>query len=59
MQCGCLTDKFGVRWQIVPDAMIEMMKDPDAGQVEAVMAAMMEMVKLDVARLKEAYEQAA
>jgi predicted 3-demethylubiquinone-9 3-methyltransferase (glyoxalase superfamily) len=59
VQCGWLTDKFGVRWQIVPDTLIEMMKDRDTSKSKRVMAAMMEMVKLDVARLKEAYDQAA
>jgi predicted 3-demethylubiquinone-9 3-methyltransferase (glyoxalase superfamily) len=59
VQCGWLRDKFGVRWQIVPDLLIEMMKDPDRAKAKRAMAAMMEMVKLDVAKLKEAFDQAA
>jgi predicted 3-demethylubiquinone-9 3-methyltransferase (glyoxalase superfamily) len=59
VQCGWLRDKFGVRWQIVPDVLMEMMKDPHPARSKRVMAAMMEMVKLDVARLKEAYNQEA
>ncbi|MDX1541057.1 MAG: VOC family protein, partial [Geminicoccaceae bacterium] len=59
VQCGWLTDKFGVRWQIVPEALLEMMRGPDTQSSKRAMAAMMEMVKLDVARLKEAFDQAA
>jgi predicted 3-demethylubiquinone-9 3-methyltransferase (glyoxalase superfamily) len=59
VQCGWLRDKFGVRWQIVPDVLIEMMKDPDRAKAKRAMAAMMEMVKLDVAKLREAFDQAA
>jgi predicted 3-demethylubiquinone-9 3-methyltransferase (glyoxalase superfamily) len=54
-QCGWLTDKFGVSWQIVPRQMIEMIQDPDTARVARVMAVMMKMVKLDLARLEAAY----
>lgn len=57
VQCGWLRDKFGVRWQIVPEVLMAMMKDPDRAKAERAMAAMMEMVKLDVARLEEAYHR--
>ncbi|MEZ5935380.1 MAG: VOC family protein [Alphaproteobacteria bacterium] len=59
VQCGWLRDKFGVRWQIVPEVLTAMMKDPDRAKAKRVMAAMMEMVKLDVARLEEAYDRTA
>jgi predicted 3-demethylubiquinone-9 3-methyltransferase (glyoxalase superfamily) len=54
-RCGWLKDKFGVSWQVVPSEMEEMMKDPASS--ERVMQAMLEMDKLDIKRLKQAYEQ--
>ncbi len=56
VQCGWLTDKFGLSWQIVPKALEEMMRG-DLKKSERVMAALMKMVKLDLATLKQAYEQ--
>ena len=56
-QCGWLTDKFGVTWQVVPDALLEMLQDADAAKANRVMQAMMKMVKLDIATLKSVYEQ--
>ena len=56
VQCGWLTDRFGVSWQIVPAVMIEMMKDKDPERTERAMQAMLTMVKLDIAALKRAYE---
>lgn len=60
VQCGWLTDKFGVTWQIVPTQLDEMMGDAKAtpAQKEALMKAMMPMVKLDIQKLKEAFEGA-
>ncbi len=60
MQCGWVTDKFGVTWQITPTALGRMMSDPDATpeQKKAVMQAMMPMVKLDIAGLEAAFESA-
>lgn len=55
-QCGWLTDKFGVCWQIVPNALGEMMSDKDPEKSQRVMQAMLKMIKLDVATLKRAYE---
>ena len=55
MQCGWLRDKFGVSWQIVPDALPQMLRDPDAAKASRVMQAMMKMVKLDIALLEQAY----
>ncbi|HVT56423.1 MAG TPA: VOC family protein [Xanthobacteraceae bacterium] len=58
MQCGWLTDKFGVTWQIVPDGLMEMHQDKNPKKAAAVMQAMMEMKKLDISALKHAYEAA-
>ncbi len=54
VQCGWLKDKFGLSWQIVPNALIELLSDPDPKKSQRVMAAMMPMVKIDIAKLKEA-----
>lgn len=54
-QCGWIKDPFGVSWQIVPRRFTELIRDPDARKVAAVMAAMLQMVKLDVAALERAY----
>ena len=58
VQCGWITDKFGVTWQIVPNALREMLQDEDERKSAAVMKAMMEMVKLEVAGLRAAYDSA-
>ena len=56
-QCGWLTDKFGVSWQVVPDALIEFLQDEDREKAQRVMQAMLQMVKIDSNKLKEAYGQ--
>lgn len=53
-QCGWLKDKFGVSWQIVPDALFELLEDPDPARAQRATAAMMQMKKLDVAALRKA-----
>jgi predicted 3-demethylubiquinone-9 3-methyltransferase (glyoxalase superfamily) len=58
VQCGWLKDKFGVAWQIVPEALPRLMHDKDSAKAKRVMEAMMQMVKIDVARLEAAYEGA-
>lgn len=58
MQCGWITDPFGVTWQIVPRRFMELIADKNAAKVKAVMDAMMAMEKLDVAALEEAYDGA-
>jgi predicted 3-demethylubiquinone-9 3-methyltransferase (glyoxalase superfamily) len=60
MQCGWVTDKFGVTWQIVPASFGRMMSDPSATpqQKQALMQAMMPMVKMDAATLEAAFENA-
>ena len=55
-QCGWLKDKFGLSWQIVPTVLVEMLSDPDPQKSQRVMKAMMTMIKLDIRRLKEAFD---
>jgi predicted 3-demethylubiquinone-9 3-methyltransferase (glyoxalase superfamily) len=55
-QCGWLKDKYGLSWQIVPNLMDEMLKDNDTKRIERVTEAFLQMKKLDIAKLKEAYE---
>ena len=57
-QCGWITDPFGVTWQIVPRRFMELIGDQDPKKVQSVMEAMLKMVKLDVAELERAYEEA-
>jgi predicted 3-demethylubiquinone-9 3-methyltransferase (glyoxalase superfamily) len=56
MACGWVTDKFGVSWQIVPTILPELMSDPDPQKAARVTAAMLNMIKLDVAELQRAYD---
>ncbi|HXJ92210.1 MAG TPA: VOC family protein [Terriglobia bacterium] len=56
-QCGWLKDKFGVSWQIVPDVLIEFLQDKDAEKSKRVMQAMLQMRKIDIGALKQAYGQ--
>ncbi|MBC8066244.1 MAG: VOC family protein [Chlorobia bacterium] len=53
--CGWLKDKYGLSWQVVPIALETMMLDPDKAKAERMMAAMLKMVKLDLAELEEAF----
>jgi predicted 3-demethylubiquinone-9 3-methyltransferase (glyoxalase superfamily) len=52
--CGWLKDRFGLSWQVVPRRMVELLKDADREKAGRVMAAMMEMVKIDMAELERA-----
>ena len=56
-RCGWLRDKFGLTWQIVPNVLGELLQDKDAKKSQRVMEAMLKMVKLDIALLKQAHEQ--
>ena len=57
-QCGWIKDPFGLSWQIVPRRFNELVHDSNPRKVQAVMDAMMTMVKLDVAELERAYDEA-
>ncbi|KIL37101.1 3-demethylubiquinone-9 3-methyltransferase [Cohnella kolymensis] len=54
-RCAWLTDKYGVSWQIVPTALGDMLQDKDAEKAAKVMRAMLEMDKIDIEILKQAY----
>jgi predicted 3-demethylubiquinone-9 3-methyltransferase (glyoxalase superfamily) len=56
-QCGWLKDKYGVSWQIVPTALIEMLQDQDASKSQRVMTALLQMKKIEMEVLRQAYEQ--
>ena len=53
--CGWLNDRFGVRWQIVPTRLEEMMRDKDPARSKRASDAMLKMVKIDIAELEKAY----
>ena len=57
-QCGWITDQFGITWQIVPKRFMELIADENPQKVQAVMTAMLSMIKLDVAALERAYDDA-
>ncbi len=56
-QCGWLTDKFGVSWQIIPKILGELLADPDPAKSQRVMEAMLQMSKIDVQALQRAARQ--
>lgn len=55
VQCGWIKDRFGISWQIVPSALPKLLADPDPAKSARVMAALMDMVKLDIAGLEAAH----
>jgi predicted 3-demethylubiquinone-9 3-methyltransferase (glyoxalase superfamily) len=56
-RCGWLKDRFGLSWQVMPTALGEMLQDKDPRKSRRVMEAMLQMEKLDIERLRRAYEQ--
>lgn len=56
VQCGWVKDKYGLSWQITPAILSQFMQDKDPEKSKRVMRAMLDMVKLDIAGLKRAYE---
>ena len=56
-RCGWLKDKYGLSWQIVPPVLGEMLQDKNAEKSARVMKAMLQMDKLDIKTLQQAYEQ--
>jgi predicted 3-demethylubiquinone-9 3-methyltransferase (glyoxalase superfamily) len=57
-RCGWLTDKFGLSWQITPTVLGKLMSDPDPAKSARVMQAMLQMDKIDIQRLEQAYQAA-
>jgi predicted 3-demethylubiquinone-9 3-methyltransferase (glyoxalase superfamily) len=55
--CGWLKDRYGLSWQIVPTVLIEMISDQDPQKAERAMAAMLQMKKIEIPALQEAYER--
>lgn len=56
--CGWLKDRYGLSWQIVPEALIELLSDRDPKRSQRVMQAMLQMKKIDVEGLQQAYDRA-
>jgi len=56
-QCGWLKDKYGLSWQIVPTILSKMLQDKDARKSESVMSALLQMKKLDIKRLEQAFRK--
>ncbi len=56
-RCGWLKDKYGLSWQIVPTILGEMLSDKDGAKSRRVMKVMLQMDKIDIKRLREAYEE--
>ena len=54
-QCGWLKDKYGLSWQVVPTVLPDMLKDHESPKAQRAMEAMLQMKKLDIAKLKQAY----
>jgi len=55
-RCGWLKDKYGLSWQIIPSALGKLLQDKDAETAKRVMKAMLQMDKIDIHRLKQAYD---
>ena len=56
--CGWLKDRYGLSWQVIPEAFLQLVSDPDPAKSQAVMSAMLGMKKLVVSELQEAYDSA-
>lgn len=56
-RCGWLKDKYGLSWQIIPTTLGKLLSDPDLEKSNRVMRAMLQMDKIDIARLQQAYLQ--
>lgn len=54
-QCGWLTDRYGLSWQIVPKALGELLANSDSAESQRVMSALLQMKKIDIATLERAY----
>ena len=56
-RCGWLQDKYGLSWQIIPSVLGKMLGDKDPAKANRVMTAMLQMDKIDIKKLKQAYDQ--
>jgi predicted 3-demethylubiquinone-9 3-methyltransferase (glyoxalase superfamily) len=56
-QCGWLKDRFGLWWQIIPDALGKLLSGKDAKKSERVMRAMLKMTKIEIKKLQDAYDE--
>ena len=56
--CGWLTDRFGVSWQIIPTVLGRLLSDPDPAKAQRVMNAMLQMGKIEIKKLEDAYDHA-
>jgi predicted 3-demethylubiquinone-9 3-methyltransferase (glyoxalase superfamily) len=56
-RCGWLKDKYGLSWQIIPSILGKLLQDKDPGKSGSVMQAVLQMDKLDIQRLQQAYDQ--
>jgi predicted 3-demethylubiquinone-9 3-methyltransferase (glyoxalase superfamily) len=56
-QCGWLKDKYGLSWQVVPTILVKLLQNKDAERSQRVMKAIMQMKKIDIATLQQAYDQ--
>jgi predicted 3-demethylubiquinone-9 3-methyltransferase (glyoxalase superfamily) len=56
-RCGWLQDKYGLSWQIIPSVLGKMLGDKDPQKANRVMQAMLQMDKIDIKRLQQAYDQ--
>jgi predicted 3-demethylubiquinone-9 3-methyltransferase (glyoxalase superfamily) len=56
-RCGWLKDKYGLSWQIIPSALSKMLQDKDREKAKRVMDAMLQMGKIDISRLQQAYDK--
>jgi predicted 3-demethylubiquinone-9 3-methyltransferase (glyoxalase superfamily) len=57
IQCGWLTDKYGMPWQVIPEVLTELIQDKDPEKAKRVMEAMMQMVKIDIKKIQDAYQE--
>jgi predicted 3-demethylubiquinone-9 3-methyltransferase (glyoxalase superfamily) len=55
-KCGWLKDKYGLSWQIIPAVLGKMLQDKDSEKARRVMNAMLQMGKIDISRLQQAYD---
>jgi predicted 3-demethylubiquinone-9 3-methyltransferase (glyoxalase superfamily) len=54
--CGWLKDKYGLSWQVIPTVLMELLQDKEPARANRVMQAMLQMTKIEIAKLQEAYE---